>query len=1173
MSEGPQWLPARYEQRGVLGSGATGFVYRVFDRSTEQLVALKTVHSIEAGSRAHLKEEFRLLRDLGHPNVVQVLELVADTEHCFFTMELIEGRSFDVAVAGDLERLERLGAQLLEALVAVHSVGLQHRDVKPANALVSADERLVLVDFDLAHRTAVLDEGGASGTAAYMAPETLWGSSHPRSDWYSAGLTLYEALTGELPFGGASARAMHERGTKVPPLDPARGAPTWLGEMITQLLQPEPERRPNHREVLARLTEAGRLSPAIPPSGFGGRSVETFVGRAQELERLCATPPPGGRVVELRGPSGVGKSELVFQAGRALERDGAWVLEGECRAAEYVPHNALDRPIDRLASRLATEPNTNAQLRLEASRLFPALSDQAAEPLADAIEARRRATSSLAELLRELGARHRVVIVVDEAQWADRSSRTLLADLLGEPLGIEWWIVQRTEPGQAQLELPVAAALDRQVLELGPLPREDIAALARNVLEPASARAALVERIVEQAEGSPLLATALAHHSAHRALTDERAEHIVLPELVHARVTQLGEAERSALAIAAAAGRPLSFSLLSHALSRPSAARAVRELERYGLVRNRPAPNSTLSMVHPRIGAAVLSTLGAQPLRHTHERLALAYTASPNPEPAIVYRHFAAAERPLEARRWALDAARVAETRLAFEEAADFYGRALELDPHSRDLVDLQVAQARAYANAGLGEAAAHAYTTAANQVEDSDRHQALMLDAAEQLVRSGRADAGTPLLDEQLRLIGLSASMSPRAALFKGLGWRLRFFARGHRFRRRVKAEVDAATHRRLELLWRASHSLAMTEFTVAHALGGRFLIEALRHGDIWQVARALGSEATFEAALGGRLFERRAAAQLERMRELVTELDEPFPSAMIHGYRGVCDWNRGRWRSSTESNLRCVDELLAHVPGKSWEVAIGRIHAFTALAYQGEFARLAQLLPPALEDAQRRGDLFAANFYRLSDATLFRLAAGEVDEAAAAVAAAEASWPHDPYHLHRYHHFNATIQIASYRGDAEGAWAELERLWPMIQAGQFLVPETPGAMLRHLRGRVALARATLDAPLRKELRRLAAAIARTTIPPAQGLSASLRAGLAAREGDDARAARELEQAIAGFDAADMGAMRELCRIRLAALSQAPEPQAAVRWLEDQGVRQIPRMARLLVPGFDAPQ
>jgi len=226
-------LPSRFQLIQELGSGGMGAVYRAYDRSAGHEVALKVLHGFTVEDRLRLKSEFRALSDIVHPNLVVLHDLVIDEESCFFTMELIRGRDLaktvqplyrsgaDPISAGT--RLRDIARQLALALDALHQDGKLHRDIKPSNVLVTEAGRVVLLDFGLTSAVPRSTDAASErlgGTLPYMAPEQLWGSpASTASDWYSFGMALHEAVTGDLPsrlglmsHGATNPISLRERG-------------------------------------------------------------------------------------------------------------------------------------------------------------------------------------------------------------------------------------------------------------------------------------------------------------------------------------------------------------------------------------------------------------------------------------------------------------------------------------------------------------------------------------------------------------------------------------------------------------------------------------------------------------------------------------------------------------------------------------------------------------------------------------------------------------------------------------------------------------------------------------------------------------------------------------------------------------------------------------------------
>jgi len=295
-----------------------GIVYEAYDRDRRELVALKMLRSVTARGVAQLKREFRSLHDLYHPNLVGMGELFDRKAGAFFTMELVRGVDFwchvcDVAPhereaarsptptemattmrvatdfhrrlgsaaqdalprrrsrsrprARDEHRLRAAVAQLVEALAALHATGKVHRDVKPSNILVTADDRVVLLDFGLVidiDRRVPTTDAPVVGTGSYMAPEqALAGYVTASADWYSLGVLLYEALTGELPHTGRTLYEMVVHKQHVRPAAPRSivpEVPADLDALCMALLRVEPDERPDAPDILERLGATGRPS-------------------------------------------------------------------------------------------------------------------------------------------------------------------------------------------------------------------------------------------------------------------------------------------------------------------------------------------------------------------------------------------------------------------------------------------------------------------------------------------------------------------------------------------------------------------------------------------------------------------------------------------------------------------------------------------------------------------------------------------------------------------------------------------------------------------------------------------------------------------------------------------------------------------------------------------------
>ncbi len=205
----------KYEIRGALGKGAMGIVYRGFDPLIEREVAIKTIRKdlvdpeLAAQYMARFRNEAKAAGRLHHPNIVGIYEYGEDEAVTFIAMEYVDGTGLrehlNHSASFDFAQLVALLTQLLSALEFAHGMGVVHRDIKPSNLIVTAAGQLKVADFGIARvDTSNLTMAGmVIGTPSYMSPEQCRGiETDARSDLFSAGVVLYELLTGEKPFRG-----------------------------------------------------------------------------------------------------------------------------------------------------------------------------------------------------------------------------------------------------------------------------------------------------------------------------------------------------------------------------------------------------------------------------------------------------------------------------------------------------------------------------------------------------------------------------------------------------------------------------------------------------------------------------------------------------------------------------------------------------------------------------------------------------------------------------------------------------------------------------------------------------------------------------------------------------------------------------------------------------------
>ena len=213
----------RYDLVRVLGKGAMGIVYEGLDPKLHRKVAIKTILKGHLDDDDASKEySMRFMREaqavarLNHPHIVQVYDFGEEQNVAYIVMEFIKGKElknfFDANERFELKEAVRIMCELLDALDFAHEAGIVHRDIKPANVMLDGQARVKLADFGVARvqddRSAAekTQAGTMVGTPAYMSPEQITGGSvDRRTDIFSAGIILYQFLTGEKPFTGSGA--------------------------------------------------------------------------------------------------------------------------------------------------------------------------------------------------------------------------------------------------------------------------------------------------------------------------------------------------------------------------------------------------------------------------------------------------------------------------------------------------------------------------------------------------------------------------------------------------------------------------------------------------------------------------------------------------------------------------------------------------------------------------------------------------------------------------------------------------------------------------------------------------------------------------------------------------------------------------------------------------------
>ena len=366
----------RFTIERELGRGGMAVVYLARDTKHGRNVAIKVLRADMSAAigRDRFEREIRVTAGLQHPHILPLHDSGEWGDGLFYVMPYVDGESLRTRL--NRERKLSIADALLiaqevaEALSHAHRRGVVHRDVKPENILL-ADGHAIVADFGIARVVshsldAQFTQTGVSlGTPAYMAPEQLSGEGDegPLCDIFSLGCVLFEMLAGRPPWIGATpssvlARRHTERAPTLRTLRP--DVPSWLGDVVRDMLADEPSRRPSSGSEVVRLLTSGRAAAQSRLPDVD----DEMIGREAELRAVVSLlDRPDVRLLTLTGAAGTGKTRLAIHAARELEshldrvvfvdlaplHDPARVAPAIAAAIGVQPESGRD-PIDAITS-------------------------------------------------------------------------------------------------------------------------------------------------------------------------------------------------------------------------------------------------------------------------------------------------------------------------------------------------------------------------------------------------------------------------------------------------------------------------------------------------------------------------------------------------------------------------------------------------------------------------------------------------------------------------------------------------------------------------------------------------------------------------------------------------------------------------------------------------------
>ncbi len=671
---------SRYCIAQLLGVGGMGVVYRVLDNlHLERKVALKIVRT-EDVKKSHLdmfKAEFLTMSKLHHPNVAEVydFELMQKSQNCFFTMEYLEGEDIYHATENkDIQSVLDLVVQACRALSYVHSRGLIHFDLKPANIIVDETGHVKVLDFGLASVRQLILGGSVRGTASYMAPEMTQPHAQMdlRADLYSLGVVVYQLLCRELPFKALSFEAL----ARLHNIEPLRfdsrvreRVPAWLRGIIECLCAKIPA---------DRYRTANAVIQAINTQGGNSYELETaqtresyilssrFVGRDLEMKELAcfiAKRTGDGQTAcpsayWIGGQSGIGKSRLMRELRHYAQLSRLPFIEANCYEGAFDEFEPFAESLGYVI-RLAEASGAGSLVQRygpEIVKIYPILSQERnirPSPSIDNPEAeKRRLWDCLVEFIIQVAETTPFILYFNDLQWASPGTTGLIHHLIrsvslkentGTRIPLAIFGTYRDEevegrPVEQMLKFdPEEKELNQLILK--PLNPYHIGLLLSSMLGVEALPQPFVERVAHETGGNPffveeLMRTLIENQTVYLDdgvwTTTTGIEDLDIPASIVAvferRVSFLNAAQRAVLDVMAVYGRPLNPAILEFACEIPNQIlhQILAHLTQRQMIRRGSGPEIHYHITHDRLREILLDGLSESNRQQLHGRIGLA---------------------------------------------------------------------------------------------------------------------------------------------------------------------------------------------------------------------------------------------------------------------------------------------------------------------------------------------------------------------------------------------------------------------------------------------------------------------------------------------------------------------------------------------------------------------
>jgi hypothetical protein len=531
----------RYQVKKFLGEGGKKKVYLVHDKVLDRDVAFALIKTekLDDATRTRVTREARAMGRLGdHPNIVTIYDLGDHEGQPYIVIPVMPGGDVEGLIEKatehrlPLDKAIDIAKAVCRGLEYAHSKGIIHRDIKPGNVWLSADGTVKIGDFGLAlavDLSRLTQSGMMVGTVTYMPPEqAMGGKVTAQADLYSMGVMLYEMVTGRPPFVGDDSVAIIGQHINTPPVSPTwhrADLPPTLETLILQLLEKDPEKRPESAAVVFQALEAieaGKIkepSREVPAENPLYRRV--FVGREPELRQLKSAFDGAisgqGALMMVTGEPGIGKTALCEQLSTYVTLRGGRTLVGHCYEAgslslpylafvEALRSYVLSREVKDLREELGTGAADVARIISEIrERLKIKL-----RPQKDPEEERYRLLQAVTTFLSNAANVQPMMVVLEDLHDADKGTLEMLTYVSRNLAGARLLIVGTYRDVEVDRSHPLSAALAelRRVSTYGRVLLRGLNAdEVRRMLESITRESVpwgLAEAVHRQTEGNPL---------------------------------------------------------------------------------------------------------------------------------------------------------------------------------------------------------------------------------------------------------------------------------------------------------------------------------------------------------------------------------------------------------------------------------------------------------------------------------------------------------------------------------------------------------------------------------------------------------------------------------------------------------------------------------------------